>query len=141
MIDPVGAGFVASFARPGGNITGFAGFEFGLSAKWLELLKQVAPRVTRGSSSRFAHTGRYRPVGRDPRRWRPSFGVEFSPLVVRDVGEIEPALRRSRVAERRLDRHDRHIDSRSPRSRSARWRPATDCQRFIPSASSSAAAA
>jgi putative ABC transport system substrate-binding protein len=45
--DPVGAGFVASLARPGGNTTGFSGIEFGLSGKWLELLKQIAPRVTR----------------------------------------------------------------------------------------------
>jgi putative ABC transport system substrate-binding protein len=47
VLDPVGSGFVASLARPGGNATGFAGIEFGLSAKWLELLKQVAPRVAR----------------------------------------------------------------------------------------------
>ena len=47
VVDPVGAGLVASLGRPGGNTTGFAGFEYGLSAKWLELLKQVAPRVTR----------------------------------------------------------------------------------------------
>ena len=46
-IDPVGAGFVRSMARPDGNITGFTQFEFSLSAKWLELLKEVAPRVTR----------------------------------------------------------------------------------------------
>jgi putative tryptophan/tyrosine transport system substrate-binding protein len=46
LIDPVGAGLVASLARPGGNTTGFAAFEYGLSVKWLELLKQVAPRVT-----------------------------------------------------------------------------------------------
>ena len=47
VIDPVGAGFVASLARPGGNATGFTSFEYGLSGKWLELLKQIAPSVTR----------------------------------------------------------------------------------------------
>ena len=45
--DPVGAGFVDSLARPGGNVTGFTQFEYGMSAKWLELLKQIAPRITR----------------------------------------------------------------------------------------------
>jgi putative ABC transport system substrate-binding protein len=48
VIDPVGAGFVASLARPGGNATGFTMFEYGMSAKWLQLLKEIAPRVTRG---------------------------------------------------------------------------------------------
>ena len=47
VADPVGAGFVDSLARPGGNATGFSGFEYGLGGKWLELLKQVAPRVAR----------------------------------------------------------------------------------------------
>ena len=45
--DPVGAGFVESLARPGGNVTGFALYEFGMSAKWLEMLKRIAPNVTR----------------------------------------------------------------------------------------------
>src|SRR5262245_8426674 len=56
VIDPVGAGLVASLSRPGGNTTGFAGFEYGLSAKWLELLKQIAPRVTRGAVLRDSLT-------------------------------------------------------------------------------------
>jgi putative ABC transport system substrate-binding protein len=47
--DPVGAGFVESLARPGGNITGFTGYEYGIGAKWVELLKQIAPNVTRGA--------------------------------------------------------------------------------------------
>ena len=51
VLDPVGAGYVATLARPGGNATGFASIEFGMSAKWLELLKQVAPRVAEGKSS------------------------------------------------------------------------------------------
>src|SRR5216684_1324094 len=49
VIDPVGAGFVASLARPGGNATGFTIFEYGISGKWLELLKEIAPRVTRAA--------------------------------------------------------------------------------------------
>jgi putative ABC transport system substrate-binding protein len=49
VADPVGAGFVDSLARPGGNATGFALFEYGISGKWLELLKEVAPRVTRAA--------------------------------------------------------------------------------------------
>jgi len=52
--DPVGAGFLASLARPGGNATGFTGFEYGLSAKWLELLKEIAPRVPRAAILRDA---------------------------------------------------------------------------------------
>jgi len=47
LIDPVSAGFVESLARPGGNTTGFLLFEYGISGKWLELLKEIAPRVTR----------------------------------------------------------------------------------------------
>jgi putative ABC transport system substrate-binding protein len=49
VIDPVGAGFVASLARPGGNATGFTIYEYGMSGKWLELLKEIAPRVTRAA--------------------------------------------------------------------------------------------
>jgi putative ABC transport system substrate-binding protein len=53
-VDPVGAGFVASLARPGGNATGFTGYEYGLGTKWLELLKEIAPRVTRAAILRDA---------------------------------------------------------------------------------------
>jgi len=92
VIDPVGAGLVASLSRPGGNTTGFAGFEYGLSAKWLELLKQIAPRMTRVAVLRDSLT----PVGIGQlaaiQGVAPSFGVELNPLVVRDVGEIEPAV-------------------------------------------------
>ena len=49
VVDPVGAGFVASLARPGGNTTGFSAFEYSLSGKWLELLKEIAPNVTRAA--------------------------------------------------------------------------------------------
>jgi ABC-type uncharacterized transport system substrate-binding protein len=92
LIDPVGAGVVASLARPGGNTTGFAGFEYGLSVKWLELLKQIAPRMTRVAVLRDSLTtvgiGQLAAI----QGVAPSFGVELSPLVVRDSGEIEPAV-------------------------------------------------
>ena len=67
--DPVGAGFVDTLARPGGNATGFTLFEYGISAKWLELLKEIAPGVTRVAVLRgCCHSRRDRPVGRDPGR-------------------------------------------------------------------------
>jgi len=90
--DPVGAGFVDSLARPGGNATGFAQFEYSMSAKWLELLKEVAPRVTRVAVIRdpaiAAGAGQYGAI----QSAAPSFGVEASPVNVRDPGEIERAV-------------------------------------------------
>jgi putative ABC transport system substrate-binding protein len=92
VIDPVGAGFVASLAQPGRNATGFTTFEYGISGKWLELLKEIAPRVTRVANLRDSLT----PVGLGQlaaiQGVAPSFGVELTPLVVRDAGEIEPAV-------------------------------------------------
>ena len=89
VIDPVGAGFVSSLARPGGNATGFLMFEFGLSGKWLELLKQIAPSVTRVAVLRdpavASGIGQFGAV----QSAAPSFGMEASPINVRDVGEIE----------------------------------------------------
>jgi putative ABC transport system substrate-binding protein len=77
--DPVGAGFVNSLARPGGNVTGFLVFEYGISAKWLELLKEIAPRVTRAAVIRDAAiasgTGQWGAL----QSVAPSFGVEFEP--------------------------------------------------------------
>jgi putative ABC transport system substrate-binding protein len=91
--DPVGAGFVASLARPGGNATGFTQFEFGLSAKWLELLKQIAPRVTRVAVLRDAMfpsgIGQFGAI----QATASSFGVELSPVGVRDAAEIEQGIR------------------------------------------------
>ena len=66
-IDPVGAGFVDSLARPGGNVTGFMSFEYSLAGKWLELLKQIAPGVTRAAVLRDPiQVGRHQPVCRHP---------------------------------------------------------------------------
>jgi putative tryptophan/tyrosine transport system substrate-binding protein len=90
--DPVGAGFVESLARPGGNTTGFTPYEYGIGAKWLELLKQVAPSVTRVAILRdpaiTAGIGQWGAI----QSVSPSFGVELRPVDVRDAGEIERAL-------------------------------------------------
>jgi putative tryptophan/tyrosine transport system substrate-binding protein len=89
VADPVGAGFVASLARPGGNATGFMLLEYGMSAKWLELLKEIAPNVTRAVvirdptlASGSGQLGAIQAVA-------PSFGVELTPVGVRDADEIE----------------------------------------------------
>ena len=92
VIDPVGAAFVDSLARPGGNATGFTSFEFGLSAKWLELLKEIAPGVRRAAVLRdgalTSGTGQFAAI----QAVAPSFGVELSPVNVRDASEIERAV-------------------------------------------------
>ena len=92
VVDPVGAGFVASLARPGGNATGFTMFEYGMSGKWLELLKQIAPGVTRAAvlrdpaiASGIGQFGAVQAVA-------PSLRVELSPVDVRDAPEIERAV-------------------------------------------------
>jgi putative tryptophan/tyrosine transport system substrate-binding protein len=92
VTDPVGAGFVESLGRPGGNATGFINFEYGMSVKWLELLKEIAPRVSRvavlrdptqsGGPAQFAAI----------QGAAPSFGVEVSPVGVRDGAEIKRAV-------------------------------------------------
>ena len=90
--DPVGAGFVDSLARPGGNATGFTFLEYATSGKWLELLKQIAPGVTRAAVLRdHAITGGIGQFGAI-QSVAPSLGVEASPLNVRDAGEIERAI-------------------------------------------------
>ena len=87
--DPVGAGIVLSMARPGRNATGFTPFEYGVSAKWLELLKEIAPRVTRAAVVRDpaipTGTGQLGAI----QSVAPSFGVDLSPVDVRYVREIE----------------------------------------------------
>jgi putative ABC transport system substrate-binding protein len=90
--DPVGAGFVDSLARPGGNATGFVQFEYGLSGKWLELLKEIAPRLTRAAVLRDAAipsgTGQFGAI----QSVAPSVGLEVSPVNIRDASEIERAV-------------------------------------------------
>jgi putative ABC transport system substrate-binding protein len=92
VVDPVGGGFVDSLARPGGNTTGFMLFEYGIGGKWLELLKEIAPRVTRvgvlrdpAVSSGTAQFGAIQSVA-------PSLGAEVSPINLRDSPEIERAV-------------------------------------------------
>jgi putative ABC transport system substrate-binding protein len=87
VADPVGAGFVDSLARPGGNVTGFTPFEYGISGKWLELLKEVVPRVTRVAVLRdltigLGQLGAIQSVA-------PSLGVELTPIGLGDPGQIE----------------------------------------------------
>jgi putative ABC transport system substrate-binding protein len=90
--DPVGAGFVESLSRPGGNATGFINFEYSIGAKWLELLKQIAPGVTRAAVVRdpviTAGTGQFGAI----QSAAPSLGVELSAVNVRDASEIERAI-------------------------------------------------
>ena len=87
--DPVGAGYVASLARPGGNATGFTNYEYGMTAKWPELLKQIAPSVKRVAVIRdpaiSAGLGQFAAI----QSLAPSLGVEVTPINVRDPSEIE----------------------------------------------------
>ncbi len=90
--DPVGAGFVDSLSRPGGNTTGFMNFEYSLSEKWLELLKQIAPGLTRAAVLRDASN----PAGSAEfgviQAAAQSLGVDLTPVGVRDASEIERAV-------------------------------------------------
>src|SRR6516162_6597889 len=92
VADPVGAGYVDSLARPGGNITGFTVFDYSISGKWLQLLKEIAPGVTRVAVTRDPS------IASGPAQFAviqavaPSLGVELRPVDVRDEGEIERAL-------------------------------------------------
>ena len=92
VIDPIGSGFVASLAHPGGNATGFTIYEFSMSGKWLELLKEIAPGVTRAAvlrdpavASGIGQFGAVQIVA-------PALGVQLTPLDVRDPAEIERAV-------------------------------------------------
>src|SRR5215468_6391374 len=92
VVDPVGAGFVANLAQPGGNATGFTIYEYSMSGKWLELLKEIAPAVTRVAVLRdpavASGTGQFGAV----QIVAPSLGVGLSPVDVRDASEIERAI-------------------------------------------------
>jgi len=92
VTDPVGAGLVESLARPGGNVTGFTPFEYGISAKWLELLKEVAPRVRRVAVLREASLTSAIAQFAAMQSVASSLGVELSPFGVRDANEIERAI-------------------------------------------------
>jgi putative ABC transport system substrate-binding protein len=92
IVDPVGSGFVESLARPGGNATGFTAFEYGISGKWLELLKEIAPQMTRAAVVRDAATaagiGQFAAI----QSIAPSLGAELRPVGTHDEGEIERAI-------------------------------------------------
>jgi putative tryptophan/tyrosine transport system substrate-binding protein len=90
--DPVGAGFVDSLARPGGNATGFTSFDYGIGAKWVELLKEIAPRVTRAAVLRDPAIAGGIGVWGAIQTAAPSLALEVNPVNMRDAGEIERAL-------------------------------------------------
>jgi putative tryptophan/tyrosine transport system substrate-binding protein len=101
VADPVGAGYVESLARPGGNVTGFTSFDYALGGKWLELLKEIAPRTARVAVLRDsaiaagpAEFGAIQTVA-------PSVGVELRPVEVRSAGEIERAVTEFAASTRR----------------------------------------
>jgi putative ABC transport system substrate-binding protein len=93
VMDPLGAGFVASLARPGGNTTGFSSFEYSLSGKWLELLKEIAPNLTRVAVLRdpslAAGIGQFAVI---QALAAPSLGVELIPIDAQDPSEVERAI-------------------------------------------------
>src|SRR5262245_1981543 len=92
VADPVGAGFIASLGEPGGNATGFTIYEYGMSAKWLEMLKEIAPRVTRAGIVRdpasVAEIGMFGAI----QSVAPSLGMQLSPISLGDASEIERAI-------------------------------------------------
>jgi putative tryptophan/tyrosine transport system substrate-binding protein len=92
IVDPVGAGYVTSLARPGGNVTGFTAFEYSIGGKWLELLKQIAPRVTRIAVIRdpaiASGIGQFAAI----QSAALSPALELSAIDPRDVGELKRAL-------------------------------------------------
>ncbi|MGB8569217.1 MAG: ABC transporter substrate-binding protein [Pseudolabrys sp.] len=90
--DPVGAGFVDSLARPGGNATGFMSFEYSLSGKWLELLKETAPTITRVAVLRDPNQGSGTSLYAIIQALAPSLRVEVTPVNMRDAGEVERAI-------------------------------------------------
>jgi putative ABC transport system substrate-binding protein len=92
VVDPVGAGFVDTLAQPGGNITGFTNFEYGMSGKWLEILKEIVPRMSRVAvlrdptiSAGSGQLGALQSVAS-------SLGVELHPLAVKNPAEIERGI-------------------------------------------------
>jgi putative ABC transport system substrate-binding protein len=94
VVDPVGQGLVASLARPGGNITGFSNFETAIGGKWVELLKEIAPRLTRVAVLFSPSTAPYKKLFlQSVEAAVPSFSVDMTASPVQDHAEIEPVLR------------------------------------------------
>jgi putative ABC transport system substrate-binding protein len=92
VIDPVGSGFVENLARPGGNTTGFTLFEYSLSGKWVELLKEIMPRVTRAAVLRDPTIGSGTGQLAAIQAVAPLLGLELTPVGVRDAGEIKRSV-------------------------------------------------
>jgi putative ABC transport system substrate-binding protein len=90
--DPIGSGFVASLAHPGGNITGFASYDGPMGAKWLEVLKQTVPRLTRIMTVLHPETPVHQAFWRSIEAAAPRFGVEVTPGAVHNAAEIESAI-------------------------------------------------
>ena len=112
--DPVGAGFVDSLARLGGNATGFMSFEYSLSGKWLELLKQIAPSVTRAAVLRDAATVRGPAQFSVIQAVAPSLRVEVNPINMRDAGRSSAGRGfRALLDEWRTDRDGERVGTES----------------------------
>ena len=92
VADPVGAGYVESLAQPGGNVTGFASFEYAIGGKWLELLKEIAPRTTRVAVLRDSAIAAGPAVYGAIQALAPSLGVELRAVDIGNAGEIERAI-------------------------------------------------
>src|SRR5262245_46476564 len=92
LTDPVGAGFVESLARPGGNTTGFTSFEYGLSAKWVELLKEIAPRVTLAGVLREQGSSVGIGLWAAMQGAAPSLGIELRPIGAREASDVEQGI-------------------------------------------------
>jgi putative ABC transport system substrate-binding protein len=92
VADPVGAGYVESLARPGGNATGFTALEYSFAGKWLELIKEISPRVTRlavlRDSAIAAGPGQFGVL----QAFAPSLGLELRPVDLQEAGEIERSI-------------------------------------------------
>jgi len=133
VADPVGAGFVDTLARPGGNTTGFMAFEYGLSGKWVELLKQIAPNVTRAAVLRdpniTAGIGQFAIIQSAAQ----SVGVEVSSVNLRDAGEIERGVSTLRaLLEWRPDRDVERASSGSSRADHRAGSPAQTARGLLP---------
>ena len=116
VVDPVGSGFVESLAHPGGNATGFEIFEFGMSGKWLELLREIAPRVARAGvlrdSGNVAEIGVFGAI----QSAAPSLGMELSSIGLGNESEIEHGIRFCARARSGTDCGGRCLGARSPRA-------------------------
>jgi putative ABC transport system substrate-binding protein len=134
--DPVGTGYVDSLARPGGNATGFMLFEYSIGAKWLELLKEIGPTITRAAIVRDASISAGLAMWGALQAVAPSLGIELFPVNVRDIGEIERAMARMVGTANSGLIVTGSYTAVLIASGSSRWRLTINCPRSIPRASS-----